>query len=389
MFSRFLLVLLFLAAVIGGLAYLKYGQIQRDMAMFSKPMPAPTVTVAEVRGTRWEPTLEAVGSVQAVQGVDVSNEVAGQVREIRFESGAQVRKGDVLLLLDDTVDRADLEGLVAAEKLAEIKLGRNKTLLKDKAVSQGDFDEASAQLDQARALVKAKQANIDKKTIRAPFAGQLGIRQVDLGQYLKEGTVIVSLQALDPVFVDYSLPERYLSDIAEGQGVRVRAAPYPDQTFEGSILAISPAIDQGTRNVMIRAELKNPELKLRPGMFARVSTLLPVQEAVATLPRQAITFNTYGDSVFLIEEKDGKTVAQRRQVKTGAVRGDEVAVLSGLKAGDRVVSAGQVKLRNGQEVAIQSPNEQPGGAAPAAGGPGEAGAGPKAAATAQTGSQPQ
>jgi len=365
MFLRFLLVLLFLAAVAGSLAYLKYGQIQRDVAKFSQPMPAPTVTVATVRATRWEPALEAVGTVQAVHGVDVSNEVAGQVKEIRFESGAQVRAGDVLLRLDDAVDRADLEGLVAAEKLAEIKLARNRTLLRDRAVSQGDFDESSAQLDQARAQVKAKQATIDKKTIRAPFTGQLGIRQVDLGQYLKEGSPIVSLQALDPVYVDYTLPERHLSDLSAGQGVRVRAAPYPDQTFEGSIRAISPGIDRGTRTVVIRGQFKNPDLKLRPGMFARVSTLLPVQDGVPTLPREAITYNTYGDSVFLIEEKDGKPIAQRRQVKTGAVRGDEVAVLSGLVPGDRVVSAGQVKLRNGQEVAIQATEAaQPGGHSP-------------------------
>lgn len=365
MFLRFLLVLLVLAAVVGGLAYLKYGQVQQDMAKFSHPMPPPTVSAAEVTETRWEPTLEAVGTVQAVQGVDVSNEVAGLVKEIRFESGAQVKQGQILVELDDSVDRADLEGLVAAEKLAEIKLGRNRSLLKDRAVSQGDFDEASAQLDQARAQVKAKEATIDKKSIRAPFTGQLGIRQINLGQYLKEGSSIVSLQALDPVYVDYSLPERHLAELRVDQGVHIQAAPYPDQTFEGSILAISPGIDQGTRNVLIRARFSNPDLKLRPGMFARVSTLLPVQEGVLTLPREAVTFNTYGDSVFLIEEKDGKPIVQRRQVKTAAVRGNEVAILSGLAAGDRVVSAGQVKLRNGDAVAIQASKAAPTGDTPA------------------------
>lgn len=354
MFSRLILVLLALLALVGGLAWIKYGQIQRDIAMFSQPMPAPTVSVTEVRETRWEPTLEAVGTIQAVQGVEVSNQVVGQVEEILFESGAQVKAGDVLVRLDVEVDQADLEGLKAAERLAEIKLERNRTLLKSRAVSQGDFDELSAQLDQARALVKAKQATIEKKVIRAPFSGQLGIRAVNLGQFLPEGTPVAPLQALDPVYVDFSLPERELSKISVGQAVRLRVGAYPDRTFEGTILAVSPEIDKGTRNVKVRAELKNPDLKLRPGMFARVSALLPAEDRVLTLPRESISFNTYGDSVFLIEEKDGKTLVQRRQIDTGAVRGDEVAVLDGLKAGDRVVSAGQVKLTNGQEVQIKA-----------------------------------
>jgi membrane fusion protein, multidrug efflux system len=353
MFARLFLVLLALLALVGGLAWLKYSQIQKEIAMFSQPMPAPTVSVSAVRETSWEPTLEAVGTVQAVQGVEVSNQVAGQVEEILFESGATVKAGDVLVRLDVDVDQADLEGLKAAERLAQIKLGRNRALLKDRAVSQGDFDESLALLDQARALVKAKQATIEKKVIRAPFAGQLGIREINLGQFLKEGTSVVPLQALDPVFVDFALPERELSKISVGQGVRLRVGAYPDRTFQGTIHAISPGIDQGTRNVQARAELKNPDLKLRPGMFARVSALLPTQDRVLTLPREAISFNTYGDSVFVIEEKAGKTLVQRRQIQTGAVRGDEVAVRDGLKAGELVVSAGQVKLTNGQEVQIK------------------------------------
>ena len=352
MFLRFFLVLLFLGALVGALAYLKMGQIQGQMAMLSHPRPPPTVSVAEVRSESWQPSLTAVGSIQAVQGVEVSNQVAGQVKEIRFESGAQVQAGDILVVLDSDVDRADLEGLEAARHLAEIKLGRNRTLLRDRAVSQGDFDEASAQLDQARALVKAKQATIEKKTIRAPFSGQLGIRRVDLGQFLKEGSTIVPLQALDPVYVDYALPERDLSRVAVGQGIEVRVAAYPETVFSGAIRAVSPRIDQGTRNIQIRAELGNPDLRLRPGMFARVSTLLPVEEAVLTLPREAITFNTYGDSVFIVSEQTGKTTVSRRQVRTGEVHGNAVAILDGLSAGDRVVSAGQVKLRNDQEIQI-------------------------------------
>ncbi|WP_043757296.1 efflux RND transporter periplasmic adaptor subunit [Imhoffiella purpurea] len=353
MFARLSLVLLALAAIIGGLAFLKYTQIQKEMAMYSTSPPPPTVSATRVVAKTWEPTLSAVGTVSAVQGVDVSNEVAGQVASIHFSSGAEVEQGELLVQLDDQVDRADLEGLVAAERLAEIKLKRNRTLLRDRAVAQGDVDETTAQLDQARALVKAKQATIDKKQIRAPFAGQLGIRQVDLGQYLAEGAAIVTLVSLDVVYVDYALPERDLSQLQLGQGVRIRVAAHPDRTFDGRIEAISPSLDKRTRNLSIRARFDNPEHLLRPGMFARTTTVLPVEERTLVIPRQAVTFNTYGDSVFLIQEVEGKPKVQRRQIRTGAARDDEVVILQGLAEGDRIVLAGQVKLTNGQEIQIK------------------------------------
>jgi membrane fusion protein, multidrug efflux system len=355
MFVRILLVLVVLAALVGGLAYFKYRQIQAESAMFSQPMPAPTVTAVDAAATAWEPTLEAVGTVQAIQGVDVNNEVAGQVTAIEFDSGAMVKQGQILVRLADEVDRADLEGLQAAERLAQIKVDRNRSLLKDRAVAQSDFDEISAQLDQARAQVKSKQATIEKKTIRAPFDGQLGIRMINLGQFLPEGSPIVPLQNLDPVYVDYSLPERHLALLSVGQSIQVQVSAHPDRSFDGAIEAISPGIDQGTRNVRVRARLANPDFALRPGMFARVATLLPTEDAVVTIPREAITFNTYGDAVFVVREADGKTLVDRRQVRTGAVRGEEIAVLEGLSAGDRVVSSGQVKLSNGQEVSIVDP----------------------------------
>jgi membrane fusion protein (multidrug efflux system) len=359
MLLRHFLVILVLAGLAGGLAWIKYGQIQRDIAMFSQPMPAPTVESASVALRRWEPTLDAVGSVAAVQGVEVSNQVAGQVKELRFDSGARVSAGEVLLVLDSDVDEADLEGLRAAERLATVKLQRNSSLLKGRAVSQGDFDESTAALDQARALVKAKQALIDKKTVRAPFDGQLGIRRVDLGQFLPEGTPFVLLQALDPVYVDFGLPERDLERVRVGQPVQVQVSAYPDESFSGSVSAIAPGLDKGTRSVQIRARFANAKGRLRPGMFARVQTILPAQERVMTLPRESIAFNTYGDSVFLIEEQGGKTLVRRRQVRTGAVRGDEVAIMDGLAAGDRVVVAGQVKLSNDQEVQIRPSSKAP------------------------------
>jgi membrane fusion protein (multidrug efflux system) len=198
------------------------------------------------------------------------------------------------------------------------------------------------------------QGVIEKKAIRAPFNGLLGIRQVDFGQYLAAGSQIVSLQVLDPIYVDYSLPERELARLSEGQDVTVRVAAHPDQLFKGHVTAISPRIDVLTRNIPVRATLENPHHQLRPGMFAEVRSLLPERKNVLTLPRTAITYNPYGDSVFLIEEKSGELVVQRRQISTGEVRGDRVEVVSGLKPGDTVVSAGQVKLRNGQRVRIDN-----------------------------------
>jgi membrane fusion protein (multidrug efflux system) len=356
MFVRYLLVFLALAALVGGIAWVKYGQIQEQMAMSAQGMPPAAVSVVEVEARPWQPRIQAVGNVQAVQGVMVNNQVEGQVREILFESGDQVRAGQPLVRLDTDVDEADLAGLEAALELAQTKLRRNQRLLRERAVSQGDFDEVSAQLQQAQAGVQAKKALIRQKTIRAPFTGQLGIRQVNLGQYLEAGYAIVALEALDPVYVDYALPERHLSDLKVGQAVEVSTAAFPDDVFPGKVQAISPAVNRETRNIQVRALLANPKLRLRPGMFAKVGTFLPGRDAVLTLPRRAITFNTYGDSVFLIQdgtgEQEDSLIVQRRQVRTGAVRGDEIEIVDGLANGDRVVLAGQVKLRNGAAVQI-------------------------------------
>lgn len=356
MFKRILIVLLALLAVVGLLAFLKFQQIQAQIALYSQPQPPITVAAAEVQTTQWEPTLRAVGSVQAVQGVLVNNQVLGQVERILFESGDQVEAGQPLVQLDTEVDQADLAGLQAALNLARSQLERNERLLRDRAVSQDEFEEASAGLLRAEAEVAEKQALIQKKTIRAPFSGQLGIRRVNLGQFLPAGSAIAELESLDPVYVDYRLPERHLSKLAVGQSVRISTSAHPNRIFDGAIQAISPAVDRETRNVQIRAQFENPEQLLRPGMFARVETLLPVETGVLTLPREAVTFNTYGDSVFLIlegeGEQEGKLVVQRRQIQTGAVRNDQISLLEGLEAGDLVVSEGQVKLRNGAEVAI-------------------------------------
>ncbi|MFE8033765.1 efflux RND transporter periplasmic adaptor subunit [Thiohalocapsa marina] len=371
MIKRLLLVLLFLAALLAGLGYLKFQQIQGQIAQFSQPPPPKSVLATRVETGAWQPRLRSVGDVQGAQGVLVNNQVAGQVQNILFESGDLVQAGQPLVQLDTEVDAADLAGLMASLELAETQLKRNQKLLRDRAVSQDDFDEISAQVSQAKAQVQAKRALIEKKTIRAPFDGQLGIRRVDLGQFLPAGSAIVELEALDPVYVDFALPERHLARLNTGQTVLVTVTAYPGEVFEGQIQAINPALDRNTRNVRVRALLQNPERRLRPGMFAQVETLLPAREQVLTLPREAITFNTYGDSVFVIRQKDTDTEpqlqVQRRQIRTGEVHGDRIELLDGLEAGEQVVAVGHVKLRNGDQVRLAD-DDQPADEASAAAG---------------------
>jgi len=282
------------------------------------------------------------------------------VRELGFESGQRVAKGDLLLQLDDQVDRAELDSLKADRRLAEIEFERVARLVKKKVVSQSDYDEARATLDSATAKVASQRARMGKKAIRAPFAGLLGIRRVDLGQYLAPGAEIVSLQALDPIYVDYTLPERHLSRLAVGQSVQLGVQAYPEREFAGRISAISARIEEGTRAIRIRATLANREQLLRPGMFARVQTLLPERQDVLTLPERAITYNPYGDSVFVIEahgdEQAGGTEQVLRQqfVRLGRAYGDFVDVTDGLQAGDTVVTSGVFKLSSGMKVVIDN-----------------------------------
>jgi membrane fusion protein (multidrug efflux system) len=354
MFKRLLAVLLALGLLFGGIFGWKYYQAEMMAIHSAMPPPPATVAASRVQTESWQPYLEAIGNLAAIQGIFVTNEVPGQVSEIHFESGQRVTEGDRLLQLDDSVDRAELEGRIAEHRLAEIRFQRMSKLIKERSVSQSEYDEAEANLDNAQASVASKQALIKKKAIRAPFSGLLGIRQVDVGEYLAPGSPIVPLQALDPIYVDYSLPERHLAALFVGQPIVIEVQPYPSERFHGRISALNPGIDPQTRSLRIRASLDNPKGRLRPGMFAEVRTLLPERQGVLTVPRTAITYNPYGDSVFVIQDKDGARVVQRRQVVTGEVSGDRVEILKGLKAGEQVVSAGQVKLRNGQTVTIEN-----------------------------------
>ena len=354
MMKRMVIVLLLLALVLGAMFGWKYVQMQQMAALASMPPPPASVATAEVQTEQWQPYLTAVGSLVASRGILVTTEVAGKVSAIHFESGQQVEAGTLLLQLDSSVDRAELQGLVAERRLAEQQYKRREELLDSKTISRSDVDEARLRVDNAKAQVAARQAIIGKMNITAPFAGWLGIRQVDLGEYLQPGAAIVPLQTLDPIYVDFSQPERYLDQISVGQSVEIAVRAFPDEVFTGQISAMNPGIDPGTRSLHIRATLDNPQSRLRPGMFAEVRTVLPQRPAVLTLPQTAITYNPYGDSVFVIQGSGTETSVQRRQVETGDVRNGRVEIVSGLQAGEQVVTVGQIKLRGDQPVVIDN-----------------------------------
>ncbi len=298
MFKRLILVLLLLGLAFGGIFYWKQRQQQQSAARMSQPPPPASVAVTQVNSERWQPSLQAVGTMTATQGIAVTNEVAGMVREILFQSGQAVRAGERLVQLDDSVDEAELRGLLAERDLAAIKFRRLAKLVKDRSVSQSDYDEAKAELDGAEARVASKRAVIGKKAVRAPFEGILGIRSVDLGEFLPPGSPMVPLQALDPILVDFNLPERHFTRLHTGQSLRLRLAAQPDRVFEGRITAINPGLDEATRSVRLQATLDNPDQLLRPGMFAQVEVLLPERAGLLTVPRRPLPIPPMGTRCF-------------------------------------------------------------------------------------------
>ncbi|MEW8428300.1 MAG: efflux RND transporter periplasmic adaptor subunit, partial [gamma proteobacterium symbiont of Ctena orbiculata] len=305
-------------------------------------------------------TVSATGSLVAVQGVTVSTELGGKIEEIAFESGDRVEAGDLLVRIDVSAEVAQLRSAEAAAKLARINLDRNRDLRANKTVSQADLDTAEANYKQATAQVDNVRAAIAKKTIRAPFAGQLGIRQVNLGQIVDQGTPLVTLQTIDPIYVDFSLPQKRYAILKPGTDIRVTTDAAPEEHFMGKIIAVNPEIDQMTRSVRVRATLDNKGELLRPGMFANVVVLLPDEQEVLAIPATAVLYAPYGDTVFVIDEiedeKSGdKQLLLRQQViRLGSAKGDFVAVETGLEEGESVVTSGVFKLRPKMAVVVDN-----------------------------------
>ncbi len=362
LFLRMFIMLAVVGLVMGSIFVVKGIVVPRIIkgVVASLANPAQTVSTTVATVEPWQKQLHAVGSLRAARGADLSSQVAGTVSAVHFESGAEVTEGTLLVELAAQDDIAKLDALKATAALARITYERDQRQLKAQAVSQQVVDTDAQTLKTAEASVAQQQAIVDYKTIRAPFAGKLGIRQIDVGQYLSPGTAIVTLQALDPIYVDFTLPQQALAAVKIGQKVKVAVDTYPGEEFAGSILAINSKVDTATRNIQVRASLGNPDHRLLPGMFAAVSIDVGSPQSYVTLPQTAITYNPFGSTVYLVENKgkgaDGKDqlTAQQVFVTPGDTRGDQVAILKGVSQGQTVVTAGQIKLRNGSPLSINN-----------------------------------
>jgi len=360
MIKRMVIMLSVFALVLSGIFGYKIHQGNMMKQKMSGGMPPQTVSTIKAEYQDWQPTLVAVGTLRAVKGADLSAEVAGIVESIHFESGDEVKSGTTLVQLRAEDDVAKLRSLEAAATLAQITYQRDEKQLKAQAISQATFDADSANLASAQAQVVEQRAIVSKKTIRAPFAGNTGIRAVDIGQYLNPGTSIVTLQQLEPIYVDFTLPEQALGKIAVGQKVIAKSDVAPETPFSGEISAINSKVDETTRNITVRATYENPDHKLLPGMFVTVVVDVDQPMHFITLPQTAIVYNTYGNAVYRVQtaqdDKSGKPglSVQQSIIITGETRGDQVAVLSGLNEGDEVVTSGQVKLHNGTPIIINN-----------------------------------
>ncbi len=366
MIKRMLIMLVLVGVVLGGLFGFKaFVGVKIKEAMAGMANMPQTVSAAKATTSDWQPRIDAVGSLRAVRGADLALEVPGVVDEILFQSGDEVRAGQELLRLRDEDEVARLQSLEATAQLAQIVYDRDVKQLKAQAISQAVVDNDEANLRNAKAQVATQKAIVDKKTLRAPFAGKLGLRQVDLGQFLAAGTVIATLQSLDPIFVDFLLPQQAVAQLSVGQTMRARIDAFPGREFAGKITAINPKIETASRNIQVRATLANADEKLLPGMFATVELETGAAERLVTLPQTAVSYNPYGSLVYVVDDKgkdsggkdaEGKPQLVARQVfvTTGATRGDQVAILKGVSEGDMIVTSGQIKLRNGVPVMIDN-----------------------------------
>ena len=361
MIKRMVIMLVAVALVLGGIfgfQAFKASMIKKFMSQMSSP--PQIVSTAKAAYDQWQSTIQAVGSLRAVKGADLSLEAAGTIDSITFNSGDDVEAGAVLLKLRADDDVAKLESLQATAALSHITYDRDLKQAKIQAVSQATLDTDAANVKNAEAQVAEQQAVLDKKTLRAPFAGHLGIRAVDLGQYLAAGTLVVTLQALDPIYLDFFVPQQAVDQVRLHQSLGVKVDAFPKDVFTGEISAINPRVDASSRNVQVRATLQNADRRLLPGMYATLDIQVGQPQRYVTLPQTAITYSPYGDSVYVVDDKgngpDGKPqlVARQTFVSTGATRGDQVAVLTGVNEAETVVVAGQIKLHNGSTVLINN-----------------------------------
>jgi membrane fusion protein (multidrug efflux system) len=358
MVKRLILMLVVMALFIAGLGFLKFRQFQEMAGQAFTPPPEAVTTIVAAQ-EEWPAALSAIGTMAAVQGVTVSADLPGIVDRIAFDSGKAVREGDVLLQLDTRQEQAQLAAAEADRDLARLTFNRMQSMVNEGAISRAEYDDAAARQKSTEARVGEIRATIARKTIRAPFSGILGIRQVNLGQYLSGGDAIVPLQSLHPIYVNFGVPQQQATQVGVGRTVRVTADNLAGVEFGGRVTAIDSIVDQTTRNVQVQATLGNPRGTLRPGMFVQTEVMLGATRSVVTLPASAISYAPYGDSVFIVTDlkgENGQTYKGVRQqiVKLEGARGDQVAIVSGVKPGDEVVTSGVFKLRNGAAVLVNN-----------------------------------
>lgn len=359
------IVIVLVLGIVFGVQFV-FGKIGKKYMAAAAAAPQ-TVSTTVASNAEWIAYYQSTGTLRAVRGADLSAQASGVVDQIAFDSGNEVPAGKVLLRLAPNDDYAKLQQLQAAAELADQTLKRDQEQLAAQAISQANVDTDVSTQKSAHAQVAAQQALIEEKIVKAPFAGRLGIRQVDLGQYLTAGTAVVTLQALDPILIDFYLPQQALAQLKTGQAVTASIDTYPGQSFTGTVEAINSKVDTGSRNVQVRASFHNAERRLVPGMFASVRIEYGDKRTPITLPQTAVTYNPFGDTVYVVEQNglddkgQKRFQVQQRFIKLGATRGDQIAVESGIKAGEVVVTAGQIKLRNGVSVVVnnevQAPNE--------------------------------
>ncbi len=369
--KRMMWMLVITAVVFGGLFGMKwFGNKMMNQYFDNMPMTAAAVSSAKAASLSWRSTISGVGTVVASQGTRISSESGGLVAKVHFESGAQVKRGDLLVTLSAGSEQADLARLQSQATLAKSELSRLQRLYKLEAISKSEFDRAETDFRATQSAADGQRAKLAQKQIRAPFSGQLGIRQVDVGQYMQAGETMVTLQQLDPVYIDFTLPEKDILLVDVGQSVKVTLDGQNDRVFEGVVSAIEPQVDVQTRNFKVRANVANADHSLRPGQFARAEIALPAMRKVVAIPLTSVSYNPYGNSVYVIvkapkkaaaeskettaEKSEDELIVRRRFIKTGEARGDMVEVTEGVNAGDEVATSGLLKLQNDAKVIINN-----------------------------------